>query len=314
MHLSHSSIQTYLDCRQKFKLDKIDKLTTKKRKDYFLFGEAIHKFLELHYKGVPQPLEGIKAIYDKARKSGTLTADDEHKLSVDEATVTGIAKAYPRFYKGDSDRFTKYVPEHQFTVDFPTFQFVGFIDMLVLDAAGDWWVFETKTASPQVLNNDYIDRVKIDSQVSGYMFAAKKLLGVMPRGVLYNVIKKPSIRLKRGESRVAFCTRVEQEYTKFGQMKEYFVRHELLVDHSQVKRWLKMTDKIGREIIEYFKSEENVAFPMRNTGQCIGKYGACPYLEICITNKVSPLLYEKREDRSVFGVGKNQASSSGTPA
>lgn len=302
MRLSHSSIQTYLDCRQKFKLDRIDNLTTKRRKDYFLFGEAMHKFLEMHYKGVPKPIESIKVIYDKARKSGTLTADDAFRLAVDEAMVVGISRAYPKFYKEDFDRFDKFICEQEFNINFPTFVYNGFIDMLVRDAAGDWWIFETKTASPQVLGGDYIDRVKIDAQVSGYMFAAKQLLGVFPKGVLYNVIKKPSIRLKRGESHTAFCNRVAEEYTKYGQSKQYFVRHELVVGKDQIKRWLRMTDVIGREIITYFADPRNVEVPMRNTGQCMGKYGACPFLEVCITGKVSPLLYEQKRKPGIEGL------------
>lgn len=283
--LSYSSIALYQECRRKYKLQKIDRIYPRKRATYFVFGEAMHAFLEAHHGGMPEPLGKVDQVFAAVDRT-LLSPEQVHALEIDRAIVRGISQAYPKFYSGDKLRFRRFVAEKEFTVPFQDFDYTGKIDALVEDAAGDWWVFETKTAAAQTFSADYLDRVKIDSQVSGYMYAAQSVLGKMPKGVIYNMVKKPSIRLKKGETKQAFCRRIVDEYTKHGQTKNYFVREEALIGSSQIERWKQEVQIIGSEIV---KAQHYPA----TTGACIGKYGSCVYLEACITRKLNPLIYVK---------------------
>ena len=202
----------------------------------------------------------------------------------------GIAQAYPKQYDSDLHNYKTFLPERKFELNLKDFLYTGEIDMLVQDIAGDWWVFETKTASAMALGADFIDRVKIDWQVTGYLVAAKSIIGVRPRGVLYNIIKKPGIRLKKGETKQAFTRRVFEEYTLHAQEKNYFQRHEFRLAPEQIDEWKKQILQIGKEIADRHQNKDSVW--LQSTNACIGKYGSCVYLSACIDRKFNPMLYE----------------------
>lgn len=287
--LSYSSIDTFQSCQRKYYYSRVLRVQPKKRPTYFVVGEAIHAFLEQHYKGMPNPSGAIDEVFKKVSTS-LMDADQVHYLACDLAMSKGIAGAYPKFYEQDFHTYTKFVPEQKFELNFGPFNYTGFLDMLMQDAAGDWWILETKTVSAQTMSDDYLQRVKIDWQVTGYMYAARKILGVLPRGVVYNVIKKPGIRLKKGETKSTFQTRVRDEYSKFAHEKGYFTRAEVLIGMGQLKMWKSEVMQVGADIVSRHESKKQ-QWPM-STGACIGKYGSCQYLPACIDGKFNQMIYD----------------------
>lgn len=304
MKFSHSKIQTYLDCHRKFQHYYLRRVTLRKRPTYFVLGEAIHKFIEMFYR--TQDVELAKRQIEQVFKSVDKTLmgrEETHNHEVDKNIALGIAAAYPKFYNQDFDEFNKFLTEQEFEWKFPRWHdaqkdediptYRGKIDLLVQDHAGDWWLVETKTASAQTLTPDYFERVKLDSQVMGYMWSAKYILGVFPRGVIYNVIKKPSIRLKKGESLAEFQRRVFLEYTKFATDKNYFTRTQVIVDQRRLDEWLVDHGRLANHIQDRVKTK-NKWWPM-NTGHCQGKFGSCAYMPACIARSYNKLIYQKEK-------------------
>ena len=298
MRFNNSRIGAFLSCPMFFKHRYLRKMVTKKRQNFFTFGTAIHRYIEIWYttKDRKLALKNVEQIFNDVNRDG-LNREEIHQLECDKNMALGIAAVYPDFYKGDFDEYTTFMTEQEF--QFPLgdsgHSWFGTIDGLIKDGAGDWWILETKTAAAQTLNDGYFERVKIDNQITGYMYGAKNILGKFPKGIVYNVIKKPAIRLKKGESLAAFQKRIYQEYTKYGTEKHYFTREEIILSKHRLDGWLDMTTELVVELANKIKNKSK-SLGVMNTGNCTAKYGVCTYMPACIANKYSPLLYEKNPD------------------
>lgn len=304
MDFSHTKFQTFADCQRKFKHTYIKHIATRKRPTYFVLGEAVHKFIEMFYRtqDVKLAARQVDRVFDGVPTT-LMNREERHAFEVDRNIALGIAKAYPNTYKEDFDIYTQFLTEQEFRfpldplrIEGETHHYKGYIDVFVRDSAGDWWIMETKTVSPQSVNPDYFTRVKIDSQVMGYMWAGKHILGTFPKGVVYNVIKKPGIRLRKGESLAAFQKRVYLEYTKMAKVKGYFTRQELIVPTTRLQEWLR--DAQRQACIIANQVANNGDFWPMNTGACQAKFGSCAFLPACTTRKYNKLLYVKEDRRS----------------
>lgn len=75
-----------------------------------------------------------------------------------------------------------------------TWQFAGKVDAIVRLPSGEVWAVEHKTSSEDFgPGSDYRIRLQLDPQVSNYI-AGARATGIDVRGVIYDVIGKPSLR------------------------------------------------------------------------------------------------------------------------
>lgn len=294
MKFNNSRLQQYLTCPRAFKHRYLVGVVAKKRPTYFVFGEAIHKFIEMYYrtKDAALSLRQVEQVF-KAVDRSLLNREETHELECDMQTALGIATAYPLFYKQDFDEFKNFLTEQTFTIPVGDtgHEYFGTIDALLQDHAGDWWILETKTASAQTLNDAYFEHIKIDSQVAGYMYGAKHLLGSFPRGIIYNVVKKPSIRLKNGETLAAFQRRVFEEYTKFATEKAYFTRHQMMVATHRLDSWVSDTSSLVVHLANKIGNKDH--WWHMNTGACKANFGVCQFHNACIAGSYNKLIYGK---------------------
>jgi hypothetical protein len=299
MDFSHTRIQTYNTCKRSYLHYYLRKIRTRKTPNYFVLGSAIHSFIEMFYRTKDAALSArqVTNIIDAVDRA-ILNREEIHALEVDKNIALGIAKAYPLFYKQDFDEFKAFLTEQEFRLPLDSLQiqgekhfYTGKLDCLLQDHAGDWWILETKTVSAQSMGGDYFERVKIDSQVIGYLHAARAILGKWPKGVIYNAIKKPSIRLKNGESLSAFQSRVYNEYAKLAKEKGYFTREQIMVTGNHLNEWLSDTQILAQEIANRVNAKAT-HWP-KNTGACSIKYGTCQFLQACITDAYNKLIYKK---------------------
>lgn len=300
IRLSYSRIATYQECQRKYKLAFIDDIQPKKQPGYFTLGNAMHKFLETYYSKIANPEKVIKPIFDEIReKAGdNLSQDAAYDLDVDQAIVEGIAKAYPLRYPNDFELYPNFLTEKDAAIKVirvgakgaQEFEYYGKLDILAQDKEGNWWVMDHKTAT--TIDPNYLTAAKLSWQTIGYMFLAKKILGgVWPKGVVYNVIKKPGIRLKKTETASQFVQRVFKEYTGPNGVN-YFARQEIIYDKGVLEEWQKESSFIGAEIVRK-QGNEKAQF-VKNTGSCLAKFGTCKFIDICSNGgKVSPLLFKK---------------------
>ena len=304
--VSHSRLSTLQECEAKYRHQYLRKVETRKKPIYFVFGEAAHKFLQIYYtskgKKIAEATEEALKIFDEVDR-GPLTPDEIHTLEVERAKVEGICQAYPKFYDKDFLEYNTMLTELQFrkdkgilltsTRDYDVY-YEGDMDGLFQDAAGDWWVMEHKFLAPQTVTQALLEKVHIDSQILGYMWLAKeRAIGEFPKGVIYNIIKKPAIRLKKGETKAAFATRVREEYTIHGETKEYFIRHDPQIMKDHLDTWWKEKSHLANRL--YTRIEVKSKVWPKNTNACGNNYGTCVYLNACVTGKYNRLIYRKKD-------------------
>ena len=309
--LSHSQLQTYKNCNKDYFHGYIRKMKPRKAYLPFIFGGALHSSLEAYYesKGKNCIRRMESAINDAYAEVDTsvMTPKEVSDLHTEKAICSGICKVYPDVYKGDFDEFEEFLIEKDFKIKFGRhagfeLSYQGKIDGLFRDAAGDWWVFETKTKAYAKDNSSYIKKVHIDNQVLGYMHGAHQILSEQsqekpwPKGVIYNVVQKPAIRKKTSESVQDFRKRIIQEYTVNAESKEYFCRYPLQLDERAVKSWKKDMKYYLMEIAAKKAMGKKAVYPM-NSGSCQRFNSLCRWLPACTTRRYNKLLYKKKEEQ-----------------
>ncbi len=130
---------------------------------------------------------------------------------------------------------------------------------------------EHKTAGR--LDAAYVAKLPLDNQIIGYAWAKGKEK-VKLEGVVYNVTKKPSIRLRQNETLNDFYKRIESEYTE--RPEEYFYRESLSFSPDDLKRFETELTRFMGEIDRCHKED----FFYQNTSQCTAM-GVCPFMKLC---------------------------------
>lgn len=259
-------------------------------------GRAVHAYQQALREGLsPEQCElALMKEFDiPDHERAMLSRDESAKLEVEKYRALAMMQSYISAYCTDATQYTKWITESH--IEMPLIEGVtyhGYIDCLTQDVAGDWWIFETKTASASTVNAEYFERVKIDSQVAGYMELAKTKLGFYPRGIVYDVIMKTQHSKKQGEAQASFVNRLRKLYVEEWKTRGLFERHEVEIPESVITRWSKDIRVVAAEIKSMIDNKEK-HWP-RNTGHCLGKFGACPMFNVCTTGRVNKLLYEKR--------------------
>jgi len=295
--LSHSAKQDYDNCRRYYALARIKKIRSRRVIVPYVIGTACHAYKEAWYNGLDesQRLAALRKVF-KGVDTSLMAKDEIVDLTVDQGRCEAFMYAYTLAHSEDRIQYPKLITEKEVRFEIiPGVDWLGFLDTLAQDAAGDWWVMETKTAGKAFVNKDYFDRVAIDNQVMGYMRLAAEVLGFMPKGIIYDVILKTQHRQRKGESLSAFVKRLQHLYVKDWKTEGLFARHELIVSPKAVDRWLTETRFIAAEIKAAHDNKIKV-WP-KNTGNCIAKYGACQYMSVCTTGQVDKMRFTIGKDR-----------------
>lgn len=138
-----------------------------------------------------------------------------------------------------------------------------------------YWLLETKTKS-RVDEAFLQDWLPWDIQSNMYMWAIRKTEKKRPRGVLYNIVRRPQLRLKKGESPSQFAARCAgdvQERPDF-----YFYRIKCVVDRQDLYRFEAQLEDMVKEFYDWW---EGLGPHYRNSNGCETKYGVCDWFEAC---------------------------------
>lgn len=169
--LSHSSINLYLDCPQKWRFKYIDKIPEKPR-HFFSFGKTVHDALEFLYdvRTMPPPsLEEVLAYYEKNWiAEGYKDAKQEGDYRAQGRTI--LEEYYGKHIEGFK---LPYFVEYEFLLKVDGVPVRGFVDRIdkIGDNALEILDYKTGKAIPK-------SRVEIDAQLTMYQMACEELLGL----------------------------------------------------------------------------------------------------------------------------------------
>lgn len=155
--------------------------------------------------------------------------------------------------------------------------FVGYIDMVLSDCNGWWYIGDLKTASS--VKETLFAKLAANKQLNLYAHFADqvaeklKLDPKMFAGVRYNVCVKPSIVIKAGESALAYGNRVHSN------VYEVFIPASLLHPEATFKE-IETMYKVAHSL-----TEENAC---RNRESCLDFFRPCNFWQHC-----HPAMYTK---------------------
>ncbi len=160
------------------------------------------------------------------------------------------------------------------------------------------WVHETKTAAS--INPGAVDRLAFDLQIQCYPRLLEEHSNIKPKGVVYNVIRKPQIRQKKNERFDEFIERIAELYVVYPQ--DYFFRKKILYKKKPMEDAWKDVIAMCEELFSYYDFLEdkvvNCCEWYRNSYSCFDFGSMCPYFHLCDKgeNKASLSMFADRKD------------------
>lgn len=315
--LTHSQMQTKKTCARKHLFSYLLGWRPKGTSRALRIGSIVHEGLDMWASG-EMPAD-VLAWADL----------QEYEDDYERAVVVNLIHGYFQRW-GDSELKTV-ASEIQFEVPIRnpdsgrvsrSYKAAGKIDRIVRKPSLHLALLETKTVSESIEpTSDYWNRLEIDQQITLYMLVARKL-GYDVRTVIYDVIRKPTIRPKQIPQLDSQGRKIVQDQTgqrslnKNGTPKQSASNP----DGEEMLMRLETADEFGHRLakdiasrpdfyyarrdiprleadLEEFENELwwqqkdisaaiRFGYHPRNTGACDWK-GKCPYLPIC-RNAVVP--------------------------
>lgn len=264
MAISYSETQCFKTCQKMHEWQYIKGIRPKEKAEALLFGTAIHSALEMLYKDMPlgAALSALDELDDVNRaKARALITRYHEKYMTMPVDVVAVEQWVKHLFGGD------YYCGNE--------EFIGRIDAII-DEDGRRWIVEHKTATS--VDDAYLARIQIDTQSMLYILAAREEFGEI-EGVIYDILIKPAIRLKKAESIEEFEERCLADVDG-----ENFIRvHQRFTEDDLSDARLEF-----RLICADIDARKRGLFPYKNTGACNAIGRTCPYLCLCC---------EKSEDK-----------------
>lgn len=251
MAISYSETQCFKTCRKMHDWQYKRGLRPIDKAEALFFGTAIHSALELIYRDFP--LDVALAALDEL--------DD-----VNRAKARAMITRYHERYFVDEDAPAVVDVEKWLKCSFGPHEYIGRADAIIEREDG-LWIVEHKTAAS--VDDGYMQRVKIDTQSMLYVIAAQIEYGRPVAGVIYDVLVKPAIRLKKTEAIEDFEARCLEDVGA-----EDFVRVEMRFDEDDLT-------EAECEFIVCCQDMAGCDIPYKNTGACNAIGRQCPFLCLC---------------------------------
>lgn len=310
--VTQSFIQSWLACKEQTRLAYVEGWQSFKVPLAMEFGSCVQYILShLYSKSKPQQswqayLGDYEIVWQEENPMAT-----KYQLEQQER-VYGLAQAvlpsYIKRWRGDwkggryPSSLTIVKPkewlglEHEFEIPFvfcdgQTVNIRGAFDGLFNDSRIQPWLFETKCLSmiDEVGIEDMLPR---DFQVMLYLHAARSVLGKVPKGVLYNIIRRPGQRLGSSEKLLAFFKRVERDVENPKRWDHYFIRMQMEITRKELDNWVHHT---LRPILYAIRDWWEGRAPHYATDSAlITKYGRAPLYDLMVYDDASSCFKRKK--------------------
>lgn len=264
-------------CAEHFRYDEC--LSLRNKKSALQLGSAVHKGLETN--SIDEALCTFENIFP-------ISQEEQDKLDITKATCKAMLQGYFSKYGYWNENTIK---EYEFKIPIVnpktkaksrTFVLAGKVDAIT-QIDGQYWLIEYKTASQ--INADYFNRLDLDEQISLYMYAVQRAMNIKPVGIIYRVLRKPTIKQRKNETVEQFCSRLEEDYINrpdFYFFEGKFYRDEVATKQFERELWAFTKQKL-------YETNNNIHY--KNASRCLD-FGACEYFALCTKQPDAELLYE----------------------
>lgn len=170
------------------------------------------------------------------------------------------------------------------------------------------WLMEHKTKS-RFNELTLLNKVAFDFQNLYYAESYNAVSQVVVDGIIYNVIRKPQLRVRAGETYGSYLDRVKKDVR--ARKEWYFTRWEITFTPNQIERWQSEVDRKMDWVSEMLTGD----IWWRNEHACDQPF-ECEYLPACSSNsmtgyyQINKLFPELKKKRRTYA-SKEESSPKG---
>lgn len=287
MELHQHQIGDYLKCPRLFYLRHVKNWTLKTQKRYINVGSLFAKGVEHIHDG--KPMDWIfKEVLDPSANELISKANNneivEHIIT-DTQTVEAMLNGYKKWFIDENDLIIPKIdvvrPEYKIQIPVSiynfSFTYICRLDGLCYDSNDHRWILEIKTSALDA--GLLVRQLATNFQINSYFMALsydKALSSAHPTdGVLYRVVKKPTIKQKKTEDVGQFRQRLTIDYLT--RKDFYFLQMPIYFKESANKEFV--TD-FGSWIEKLRDAYENEIWP-KNGFSCRFGFAECNFLKYC---------------------------------
>ncbi len=293
--VTQSLIAMWLTCREKAKLY-LEGWDSKYHKEALIDGNIGHAVLEVAYteiknrrlKGIPS-VQKTRLYVDTVEHQWYLEnprPSSEAREMVDKAcaVIEVMLPLYFDFWNKDFTQKRWVSLEEKFRM--PLEIGVGNNRVMVpmmgkkdgtFETSKGIWLFETKFKA-MIDEAGMSETLSFETQVMLYLTQTWGSLAgrQVPRGCLYNVIRRPGNKRRIKESIPEFAKRLKKDVEKRPDF--YFTRLQSPTTLTELSKFKAELESI---VLDMYRWWRGAAPHYKNTYSCIGKYGKCQYLPVC---------------------------------
>lgn len=256
MGVSYSLLSRFVNCRERFRLYAVNGMReASSSQDAMNFGTYFHRLLEIHAKDTR--LNAASVIRKVSRSKKSINAINK----TDRLMANMIFEEYLSWYEDVQYRYLD--SEVKFNVLYPVagagkIRLVGKVDEIIDHSPGIIKIQENKTK--ETISTDILDHtIPFNLQTMMYVIAMEKHYNKQVGGIIYNVIRKPKHKQKKGETEIEFVERVRgilrEEPEHFFHRWDYELTRERLNDFK-----VKTFDPLLRQFYVWWESIKHDPF------------------------------------------------------
>lgn len=288
-------LETFLTCPEKLRLRAVEGQSPLRGSGALAFGSLVHEVLDHVYsaigKGQKKLLPVISGSLAKCEKADRTKAQESppadprfwEDLEENYGFAEAVVPAYFRQWEKDLKDYEWVALEEKFNVPYHPLGRLGLARPVirvrgkrdgVFRQGKELWLFETKTKA-RIDDEAIVEKLPYDLQVMLYLWSMKHDYGEYPKGVVYNLIRRPQLRRKKDEDLREFCTRVNDDIASRPDF--YFVRYLVSIREQELDAWELQFDGMVRQLINWWEG----GFHYKVSSACNGRMGVCDLLPLC---------------------------------
>lgn len=251
-----SSLACVRQCPKKYRFEYIELKQLKKEREYLTFGTNGHKALAIFFKNGPDALQEhfeLKAYQD----------DDQKLMS---GKIRALVNAFTRSEEALSIKPIMVEELIQYECEGKTI--AGKIDLMA-EIGSKKWLIDHKFLGDISDTNSF----KVNSQMDSYLLALFKM-GIQCEGIIWNLIRKPSIKVKKTETIDEYLERLEEDLAD---------RKDFYYLFLPVKRTANEIEENDPEIamqIKYLNWLKETGNFFKDRSRC-SDFGGCQFRSLC---------------------------------
>lgn len=281
---TQSELSTYGACAQKWYW-RYNMLLEKKGAFSFalMVGTEAHAYLEQFYKTKGKRADVATLQFEEG---AIASAVDYVTLDYWNHVLPAMMKAYAIYWKNDHERWDIISIEEDVDIEWEGFRLRGKIDLEFYDKKHKgFYINDHKTAAR--ISKEMVAGWDFRFQFMFYLWLKTKIKNKNKlAGYFINVIKKPELRIKQGETVPQFAQRVFEDMV--AEPLKYFYRDRYPVSKERMAHFEKAAVRPRLKLMSMMNDSElplevrqAVAWN-KNTDECQHYTGApCPYIELC---------------------------------